>query len=194
VSTTVAGHSPLDTEDRAVHPLVRFSPHYYNTEEELDRAVQPRRRDHAPRARPPLSGPAPLPCSWRPQARDPNRAHSSALCGRPLPADIRRVSGQLMNRRARTEERNGRFGWRRSSRSVSMARTTATSDTTSPSSGTSNSEILLADKFPGHVCRDRPGAENLVALSRKIADICRHISSGRCQCDISSQANPYGVP
>jgi selenocysteine lyase/cysteine desulfurase len=39
VSTTVAGHSPLDTQDRAVHPLVRFSPHYYNTEEELDRAV-----------------------------------------------------------------------------------------------------------------------------------------------------------
>jgi selenocysteine lyase/cysteine desulfurase len=39
VSTTVAGHSPLDTEDRAVHPLVRFSPHYYNTDEELDRAV-----------------------------------------------------------------------------------------------------------------------------------------------------------
>jgi selenocysteine lyase/cysteine desulfurase len=39
VSTTVAGHSPLDTEDRAVNPLVRFSPHYYNTEEELDRAV-----------------------------------------------------------------------------------------------------------------------------------------------------------
>ena len=40
VSTTVAGHSPLDTEDRAVHPLVRFSPHYYNTEEELDRTVE----------------------------------------------------------------------------------------------------------------------------------------------------------
>jgi selenocysteine lyase/cysteine desulfurase len=39
VSTTVAGHSPLDTEDRGIHPLVRFSPHYYNTEEELDRAV-----------------------------------------------------------------------------------------------------------------------------------------------------------
>jgi selenocysteine lyase/cysteine desulfurase len=39
VSTTVAEHSPLDTKDRAVHPLVRFSPHYYNTEEELDRTV-----------------------------------------------------------------------------------------------------------------------------------------------------------
>jgi selenocysteine lyase/cysteine desulfurase len=35
----VAGHSPLDTQDRAIHPLVRFSPHYYNTEEELDHAV-----------------------------------------------------------------------------------------------------------------------------------------------------------
>jgi len=53
VSTTVAGHSPLDTEDRAVHPLVRFSPHYYNTEEELDRAVSLvaaiTRQGHAPR-------------------------------------------------------------------------------------------------------------------------------------------------
>jgi selenocysteine lyase/cysteine desulfurase len=39
VSTTVAGHSPLDAADRPVHPLVRFSPHYYNTEEEVDRAV-----------------------------------------------------------------------------------------------------------------------------------------------------------
>ena len=53
VSTTVAGHSPLDTEDRGVHPLVRFSPHYYNTEEELDRAVSIvaaiARRGHATR-------------------------------------------------------------------------------------------------------------------------------------------------
>jgi selenocysteine lyase/cysteine desulfurase len=40
VSTTVAEHNPLDTKDRAVHPLVRFSPHYYNTEEELDRTVE----------------------------------------------------------------------------------------------------------------------------------------------------------
>ena len=39
VSTTVAGHNPLDTEQRGVHPLVRFSPHYYNTEAEIDRAV-----------------------------------------------------------------------------------------------------------------------------------------------------------
>jgi selenocysteine lyase/cysteine desulfurase len=37
VTTTVAGHNLLD--DRAVHPLVRLSPHYYNTEEELDRAT-----------------------------------------------------------------------------------------------------------------------------------------------------------
>jgi selenocysteine lyase/cysteine desulfurase len=40
VSITVAEHSPLDTEERAIHPLVRFSPHYYNTEEELDRAAR----------------------------------------------------------------------------------------------------------------------------------------------------------
>jgi selenocysteine lyase/cysteine desulfurase len=37
VSTTVAEHNQLD--DRAVHPLVRLSPHYYNTDEELDRAA-----------------------------------------------------------------------------------------------------------------------------------------------------------
>ncbi|MCO1660243.1 aminotransferase class V-fold PLP-dependent enzyme [Pseudonocardia sp. S2-4] len=37
VSTTVPGHNQLD--ERGVHPLVRFSPHYYNTVEELDRAV-----------------------------------------------------------------------------------------------------------------------------------------------------------
>jgi len=39
VSTTVAEHNPLDTEQRGIHPLVRFSPHYYNTEAEIDRAV-----------------------------------------------------------------------------------------------------------------------------------------------------------
>jgi selenocysteine lyase/cysteine desulfurase len=37
VSTTVAEDNQLD--ERAIHPLVRFSPHYYNTEEELDRAA-----------------------------------------------------------------------------------------------------------------------------------------------------------
>lgn len=40
VSTTVAEHSQLDTENRGVHPLVRLSPHYYNTEAELDQAVE----------------------------------------------------------------------------------------------------------------------------------------------------------
>jgi len=40
VSTTVPGHTPLDTQDRGVHPLIRFSPHYYNTEEEVDRTTE----------------------------------------------------------------------------------------------------------------------------------------------------------
>lgn len=40
VSTTVPEDNPLDTEDRGVHPLVRFSPHYYNTETEISQAVQ----------------------------------------------------------------------------------------------------------------------------------------------------------
>ena len=40
VSTTVPSDTQFDTEDRAVHPLVRLSPHYYNTEAELDRAVE----------------------------------------------------------------------------------------------------------------------------------------------------------
>lgn len=39
VTTTAPEQSQFDTEDRGVHPLVRLSPHYYNTEEELDRAV-----------------------------------------------------------------------------------------------------------------------------------------------------------
>jgi len=39
VDTTVPEHSQFDTEDRDVHPLVRLSPHYYNTEDEVDRAV-----------------------------------------------------------------------------------------------------------------------------------------------------------
>ena len=39
VSTTVPEHSQFDTEDRGVHPLVRLSPHYFNTEDEVDRAV-----------------------------------------------------------------------------------------------------------------------------------------------------------
>jgi selenocysteine lyase/cysteine desulfurase len=39
VSTTAAEHNPFDTEERGVHPLVRFSPHYYNTEAEIAQAV-----------------------------------------------------------------------------------------------------------------------------------------------------------
>lgn len=37
VSTTLAEHNQFDTRD--VHPLVRMSPHYYNTEAEIDQAV-----------------------------------------------------------------------------------------------------------------------------------------------------------
>jgi selenocysteine lyase/cysteine desulfurase len=40
VSTTVPEDNPLDTEDRGVHPLIRFSPHYYNTEQEIDRTTE----------------------------------------------------------------------------------------------------------------------------------------------------------
>jgi selenocysteine lyase/cysteine desulfurase len=39
VSTTVAEHNQFDSEVRDVHPLVRMSPHYYNTEAEIDQAV-----------------------------------------------------------------------------------------------------------------------------------------------------------
>jgi selenocysteine lyase/cysteine desulfurase len=39
VTLTVAEDNPLDSEERGVHPLVRLSPHYYNTEAELDRAL-----------------------------------------------------------------------------------------------------------------------------------------------------------
>jgi selenocysteine lyase/cysteine desulfurase len=40
VTTTTPAHTPFDTEDRGVGPLVRLSPHYYNTETELDRATE----------------------------------------------------------------------------------------------------------------------------------------------------------
>jgi selenocysteine lyase/cysteine desulfurase len=40
VTTTVPEDNPLDTEDRGVHPLIRFSPHYYNTEAEIDRVTE----------------------------------------------------------------------------------------------------------------------------------------------------------
>ncbi|WP_232661011.1 aminotransferase class V-fold PLP-dependent enzyme [Pseudonocardia sp. TRM90224] len=40
VSTTIPEHNQFDTENRGVHPLVRFSPHYFTTEAELDRCVE----------------------------------------------------------------------------------------------------------------------------------------------------------
>jgi len=40
VTATTAEHTQFDSEVRDVHPLVRLSPHYYNTEAELDRAVE----------------------------------------------------------------------------------------------------------------------------------------------------------
>jgi selenocysteine lyase/cysteine desulfurase len=40
VTRTVPEHTQFDTEERGVHPLVRLSPHYYNTEDELDRTVE----------------------------------------------------------------------------------------------------------------------------------------------------------
>jgi selenocysteine lyase/cysteine desulfurase len=40
VTATVPEDTQFDTEVRGVHPLVRLSPHYYNTEAELDRAVE----------------------------------------------------------------------------------------------------------------------------------------------------------
>jgi selenocysteine lyase/cysteine desulfurase len=39
VSTTVPYHTQFDAQERDVHPLVRFSPHYYNTEAEIDRCL-----------------------------------------------------------------------------------------------------------------------------------------------------------
>jgi selenocysteine lyase/cysteine desulfurase len=39
VTLTEPVDTQFDTEDRGVHPLVRLSPHYYNTDDELDRAV-----------------------------------------------------------------------------------------------------------------------------------------------------------
>jgi selenocysteine lyase/cysteine desulfurase len=40
VSVTVPRHTLLTTDIRPLPPLVRLSPHYYNTDEELDRAVE----------------------------------------------------------------------------------------------------------------------------------------------------------
>lgn len=39
VTTTVPEQTQFDTEERGLPPLVRLSPHYYNTEAELERAV-----------------------------------------------------------------------------------------------------------------------------------------------------------
>ncbi|MFI6213479.1 aminotransferase class V-fold PLP-dependent enzyme [Nocardia brasiliensis] len=39
VDTTVAEHNQFDTEQRDIHPLVRLSPHYYNTEDEIARTI-----------------------------------------------------------------------------------------------------------------------------------------------------------
>jgi selenocysteine lyase/cysteine desulfurase len=40
VTTTVPEHTQFDTADRAIHPLVRLSPHYYNTDDELERTAK----------------------------------------------------------------------------------------------------------------------------------------------------------
>ena len=40
VTLTVPQDNPLDQEVRGLHPLVRMSPHYYNTESELDRCTE----------------------------------------------------------------------------------------------------------------------------------------------------------
>jgi selenocysteine lyase/cysteine desulfurase len=40
VTLTVPDDEPLDTEERGLPALVRLSPHYYNTEAELDRATE----------------------------------------------------------------------------------------------------------------------------------------------------------
>ncbi|MCZ9882264.1 aminotransferase class V-fold PLP-dependent enzyme [Arthrobacter sp. B2a2-09] len=40
VSTTAPEQTQFDTEDRGVHPLIRLSPHYYNTEDEIAQAVR----------------------------------------------------------------------------------------------------------------------------------------------------------
>jgi hypothetical protein len=51
VSTTAAGRSAPGARDRAVHRLVRFSPHYYNTEEEAPLREMPGARMSAAEAR-----------------------------------------------------------------------------------------------------------------------------------------------
>jgi selenocysteine lyase/cysteine desulfurase len=40
VTTTDPQDNQLDPRGAGIHPLVRFSPHYYNTEDEIDRAIE----------------------------------------------------------------------------------------------------------------------------------------------------------
>lgn len=40
VTLTVPQDNPLDTPERGLHPLVRMSPHYYNTDSELDHCAE----------------------------------------------------------------------------------------------------------------------------------------------------------
>jgi selenocysteine lyase/cysteine desulfurase len=40
VTATVPEDNPLDTQHRGVHPLIRFSPHYYTTDDEIDRTIE----------------------------------------------------------------------------------------------------------------------------------------------------------
>ncbi len=40
VRTTARDHNPLGTGARDVHPLVRLSPHCYNTNDEIDAAIE----------------------------------------------------------------------------------------------------------------------------------------------------------
>src|SRR6266545_2077643 len=79
---------------------------------------------------------------------------------------------------SQTEERNGRFGLAAIVTKCLDGQDDGDQRYRIPVVRHVDREILLADKLPGHVCFDRPGAENLVALSRKISDSCCHLASG----------------